>query len=132
MQSSEGPLEHVTVYGSASGSVRSTSPNVQTTLAQPLLNVQQQNQATAFIQPTQQQTQPPAEPSNQEPPAAVMLPTSQIDRTLSTSTGLWSATASTSSASAGRVNYKLNQISSTLMSWKLNSNVSSSCSDRVS
>ncbi|ROL43467.1 Nucleoprotein TPR [Anabarilius grahami] len=100
MQSSEGPLEHVTVYGSASGSVRSTSPNVQTTLAQPLLNVQQQSQATAFIQPTQQQTQPPAEPSNQEPPAAVMLPTSQIDRTLSTSTGLWSAAASTSSASA--------------------------------
>ncbi|XP_067240174.1 translocated promoter region b, nuclear basket protein isoform X1 [Chanodichthys erythropterus] len=100
MQSSEGPLEHVTVYGSASGSVRSTSPNVQTTLAQPLLNVQQQSQATAFIQPTQQQTQPPAEPSNQEPPAAVMLPTSQIDRPLSTSTGLWSATASTSSANA--------------------------------
>ncbi|XP_067273803.1 translocated promoter region b, nuclear basket protein isoform X2 [Pseudorasbora parva] len=98
MQSSEGPLEHVTVYGSASGSVRSTSPNVQTTLSQPLLNVQQQNQATAFIQPTQQQTQPPAEPFNQEPPAAVMLPTSQLDRPLSTSTGLWSATASTSSA----------------------------------
>ncbi|XP_050994093.1 translocated promoter region b, nuclear basket protein isoform X3 [Labeo rohita] len=100
MQSSEAPLEHVTVYGSASGSVRSTSPNVQTTLAQPLLNVQQQNQATAFIQPTQQQTQPPAEPSNQEPPAAVMLPNSQLDRPLSTSTGIWSATASTSSASA--------------------------------
>uniref|UniRef100_A0A672QC01 Nucleoprotein TPR n=1 Tax=Sinocyclocheilus grahami TaxID=75366 RepID=A0A672QC01_SINGR len=101
MQSSEGPLEHVTVYGSASGSVRSTSPNVQTTLAQPLLNVQQQSQATAFIQPTQQQTQPPAEPSNQEPPAAVMLPNPQLDRPLSTSTGMWSATASTSSASAG-------------------------------
>lgn len=101
MQSSESPLEHVTVYGSASGSVRSTSPNVQTTLAQPLLNVQQQNQATAFIQPTQQQTQPPAEQSNQEPTAAVMLPTSQLDRALSTSTGLWSATPSTSSTSAG-------------------------------
>uniref|UniRef100_A0A671P547 Nucleoprotein TPR n=1 Tax=Sinocyclocheilus anshuiensis TaxID=1608454 RepID=A0A671P547_9TELE len=101
MQSSEGPLEHVTVYGSASGSVRSTSPNVQTTLAQPLLNVQQQSQATAFIQPTQQQTQPPAEPSNQEPPAAVMFPNPQLDRPLSTSTGMWSATASTSSASAG-------------------------------
>uniref|UniRef100_A0A673JY30 Nucleoprotein TPR n=1 Tax=Sinocyclocheilus rhinocerous TaxID=307959 RepID=A0A673JY30_9TELE len=83
MQSSEGPLEHVTVYGSASGSVRSTSPNVQTTLAQPLLNVQQQSQATAFIQPTQQQTQPPAEPSNQEPPAALMLPNPQLDRPLS-------------------------------------------------
>ncbi|CAM4689908.1 unnamed protein product [Leuciscus chuanchicus] len=100
MQSSESPLEHMTVYGSASGSVRSTSPNVQTNLAQPLLNVQQQSQATAFIQPTQQQTQPPAEPSNQEPPTAVMLPTSQLDRPLSASSGLWSATASTSSASA--------------------------------
>lgn len=111
MQSSESPLEHMTVYGSASGSVRSTSPNVQTNLAQPLLNVQQQSQATAFIQPTQQQTQPPAEPSNQEPPTAVMLPTSQIDRPLSTSSGLWSATACTSSASAGNVNYKFNQIS---------------------
>ncbi|XP_057208864.1 translocated promoter region b, nuclear basket protein isoform X1 [Triplophysa rosa] len=97
MQSSEAPMEHVTVYGSASGSVRSTSPNVQTTLAQPLLNVQQQSQATAFIQPTQQQTQPPAEPSNQEPAAAVMIPASQLDRPLSTSTGIWSAAASTSS-----------------------------------
>ncbi|XP_043074929.1 LOW QUALITY PROTEIN: translocated promoter region b, nuclear basket protein [Puntigrus tetrazona] len=100
MQSSEGPLEHVTVYGSASGSVRSTSPNVQTTLAQPLLNVQQQSQATAFIQPTQQQTQPPAEPSSQEPPAAVMLQNSQLDRPLSTSTGIWSATASTSASAS--------------------------------
>ncbi|XP_016091242.1 nucleoprotein TPR-like isoform X2 [Sinocyclocheilus grahami] len=100
MQSSEGPLEHVTVYGSASGSVRSTSPNVQTTLAQPLLTIQQQSQATAFIQPTQQQTQAPAEPSNQEPLAAVMLPNSQLDWPLSTSTGIWSATASTSSAGA--------------------------------
>uniref|UniRef100_A0A8C2IB48 Nucleoprotein TPR n=1 Tax=Cyprinus carpio TaxID=7962 RepID=A0A8C2IB48_CYPCA len=96
MQSSEGPLEHVTVYGSASGSVRSTSPNVQTTLAQPLLNFQQQSQATAFIQPTQQQTQPPVEPSNQEPPAAVMLPNPQLESPFSTSTGMWSTTASTS------------------------------------
>uniref|UniRef100_A0A671P4J9 Nucleoprotein TPR n=1 Tax=Sinocyclocheilus anshuiensis TaxID=1608454 RepID=A0A671P4J9_9TELE len=101
MQSSEGPLEHVTVYGSASGSVRSTSPNVQTTLAQPLLNVQQQSQATAFIQPTQQQTQPPAEPSNQEPPAAVMFPNPQLDRPLSTSTGMWMS-ASPSSALSKR------------------------------
>uniref|UniRef100_A0A672R9C2 Nucleoprotein TPR n=1 Tax=Sinocyclocheilus grahami TaxID=75366 RepID=A0A672R9C2_SINGR len=105
MQSSEGPLEHVTVYGSASGSVRSTSPNVQTTLAQPLLTIQQQSQATAFIQPTQQQTQAPAEPSNQEPLAAVMLPNSQLDWPLSTSTGIWSATASTSSAGAGNIVY---------------------------
>uniref|UniRef100_A0A8C1VES5 Nucleoprotein TPR n=1 Tax=Cyprinus carpio TaxID=7962 RepID=A0A8C1VES5_CYPCA len=110
MQSSEGPLEHVTVYGSASGSVRSTSPNVQTTLAQPLLNFQQQSQATAFIQPTQQQTQPPVEPSNQEPPAAVMLPNPQLESPFSTSTGMWSTTASTSSASAGNVNCKLNWI----------------------
>uniref|UniRef100_A0A673I9N4 Nucleoprotein TPR n=1 Tax=Sinocyclocheilus rhinocerous TaxID=307959 RepID=A0A673I9N4_9TELE len=101
MQSSEGPLEHVTVYGSASGSVRSTSPNVQTTLAQPLLTIQQQSQATAFIQPTQQQTQPPAEPSNQEPLAAVMLPNSQLDRPLSTSTGIWMS-ASPSSALSKR------------------------------
>uniref|UniRef100_A0A8C2IUB4 Nucleoprotein TPR n=1 Tax=Cyprinus carpio TaxID=7962 RepID=A0A8C2IUB4_CYPCA len=99
MQSSEGPLEHVTVYGSASGSVRSTSPNVQTTLAQPLLTVQQQSQATAFIQPTQQQTQPPAEPSNQEPPAAVMLPNSQLDRPLSTSAGIWMSASSSSALS---------------------------------
>uniref|UniRef100_A0A8C1GIV6 Nucleoprotein TPR n=1 Tax=Cyprinus carpio TaxID=7962 RepID=A0A8C1GIV6_CYPCA len=106
MQSSEGPLEHVTVYGSASGSVRSTSPNVQTTLAQPLLNVQQQSQATAFIQPTQQQTQPPVEPSNQEPPAAVTLPNPQLESPFSTSTGMWSATTSTSSASAGNGNGK--------------------------
>uniref|UniRef100_A0A672QBG3 Nucleoprotein TPR n=1 Tax=Sinocyclocheilus grahami TaxID=75366 RepID=A0A672QBG3_SINGR len=82
MQSSEGPLEHVTVYGSASGSVRSTSPNVQTTLAQPLLNVQQQSQATAFIQPTQQQTQPPAEPSNQEPPLNRFVTASHSTRSL--------------------------------------------------
>ncbi|XP_055043154.2 translocated promoter region b, nuclear basket protein isoform X1 [Misgurnus anguillicaudatus] len=100
MQSSEGPLEHVTVYGSASGSVRSTSPNVQPTLSQPLSNVQQQNQATAFIQPTQQQSQPLAEPSNQESTAAVLMPVSQLERPLSTSTGLWGATASTSSGSA--------------------------------
>uniref|UniRef100_A0A672R9Z6 Nucleoprotein TPR n=1 Tax=Sinocyclocheilus grahami TaxID=75366 RepID=A0A672R9Z6_SINGR len=101
MQSSEGPLEHVTVYGSASGSVRSTSPNVQTTLAQPLLTIQQQSQATAFIQPTQQQTQAPAEPSNQEPLAAVMLPNSQLDWPLSTSTGIWMS-ASPSSALSKR------------------------------
>ncbi|XP_048832037.1 translocated promoter region b, nuclear basket protein isoform X4 [Brienomyrus brachyistius] len=61
-QPSEGPVEHVTVFGSASGSVRSTSPNVQNTLPQPLLSMQPQQQiqqtpqtqATAFVQPTQQ------------------------------------------------------------------------------
>ncbi|XP_039984449.1 translocated promoter region b, nuclear basket protein [Xiphias gladius] len=70
MQSTEGPpVEHVTVYGSASGSVRSASPNVQTTLASPMLTVQQtQTQATAFVQPTQQQNVTHTEPANQEPP----------------------------------------------------------------
>ncbi|XP_041646505.1 translocated promoter region b, nuclear basket protein [Cheilinus undulatus] len=92
MQSSEGPpVEHVTVYGSASGSVRSASPNVQTTLAGPMLTVQQtQTQATAFVQPTQQQSVTHAEPANQEPPAVVIeaTPSSQVE---------WPSTSSTSS-----------------------------------
>ncbi|CAB1324105.1 unnamed protein product [Coregonus sp. 'balchen'] len=104
MQSSEGPLEHVTVYGSASGSVRSTSPNVQTT--NPMLVVQQtQTQTTAFVQPTQQQSLPHTEPANQEqPPAPVVMeaaPSSQIERP-STSTAVFgtvSATPGTSSMS---------------------------------
>uniref|UniRef100_A0A673YP51 Nucleoprotein TPR n=1 Tax=Salmo trutta TaxID=8032 RepID=A0A673YP51_SALTR len=82
MQSSEGPPEHVTVYGSASGSVRSTSPNVQTT--NPMLVVQQtQTQTTAFVQPTQQQSLSHTEPANQEQsPAPVMeaAPSSQMER----------------------------------------------------
>ncbi|XP_075944416.1 translocated promoter region b, nuclear basket protein isoform X3 [Anarhichas minor] len=92
MQSTEGPpVEHVTVYGSASGSVRSASPNVQTTLASPMLNVQQtQTQATAFVQPTQQQSVTHAEPANQEPPPMVIeaTPSSQVE---------WPSTSSTSS-----------------------------------
>ncbi|KAJ4943788.1 hypothetical protein JOQ06_006283 [Pogonophryne albipinna] len=92
MQSSEGPpVEHVTVYGSASGSVRSSSPNVQTTLASPMLNVQQtQTQATAFVQPTQQQSVSHAEPANQEPPPVVIeaTPSSQVE---------WPSTSSCSS-----------------------------------
>ncbi|XP_069794284.1 translocated promoter region b, nuclear basket protein isoform X2 [Narcine bancroftii] len=61
---SEGPVEHVTVFGSASGTVRSTSPNIPN-LSQPILTVQQQQtQATAFVQPTQQTLQ--VEPTNQE------------------------------------------------------------------
>ncbi|XP_071010537.1 nucleoprotein TPR-like isoform X1 [Oncorhynchus clarkii lewisi] len=103
MQSSEGPPEHVTVYGSASGSVRSTSPNVQTT--NPMLVVQQtQTQTTAFVQPTQQQSLPHTEPVNQEqPPAPVMeaAPSSQMERP-STSTAVFgtvSATPGTSSMS---------------------------------
>ncbi|KAL0200473.1 hypothetical protein M9458_003660, partial [Cirrhinus mrigala] len=69
---SEGPMEHVTVYGSTSGSVRSTSPNIQTT--QPILSLQQ-SQATAFVQPTQQQT-------TQEPATTIMeaVHSSQMER----------------------------------------------------
>jgi nucleoprotein TPR len=62
---SEGPVEHVPVFGSTSGSVRSTSPNVQPSISQPILTVQQQTQATAFVQPTQQ-SHPQIEPANQE------------------------------------------------------------------
>lgn len=83
MQSADGPpVEHVTVYGSASGSVRSASPNVQTTLASPILTVQQvQTQATAFVQPTQQQSVTHPEPANQEPPPVVIeaTPSSQVE-----------------------------------------------------
>ncbi|XP_056131900.1 translocated promoter region b, nuclear basket protein [Lampris incognitus] len=105
MQSTEGPpVEHVTVYGSASGSVRSTSPNVQTTLASPMLTVQQtQTQATAFVQPTQQQSMTHAEPANQEPPPVVMeaTPSSQVERPSTSSAvfGTVSATPGTSSIS---------------------------------
>lgn len=90
MQSTEGPpVEHVTVYGSASGSVRSASPNVQTTLASPMLSVQQtQTQATAFVQPTQQQSLTHAEPANQEPPPVLIeaAPSSQVERPATSST----------------------------------------------
>ncbi|KAM9848441.1 translocated promoter region b, nuclear basket protein [Aulostomus maculatus] len=92
MQSTEGPpVEHVTVYGSASGSVRSASPNIQTTLASPMLAVQQtQTQATAFVQPTQQQSMTHAEPTSQEPPPVVIeaTPSTQVE---------WPSTSSTSS-----------------------------------
>ncbi|KAF3835337.1 hypothetical protein F7725_027895, partial [Dissostichus mawsoni] len=86
MQSSESPpVEHVTVYGSASGSVRSSSPT------EPHVNVQQtQTQATAFVQPTQQQSVSHAEPANQEPPPVVIeaTPSSQVE---------WPSTSSSSS-----------------------------------
>uniref|UniRef100_A0A665W6N8 Nucleoprotein TPR n=1 Tax=Echeneis naucrates TaxID=173247 RepID=A0A665W6N8_ECHNA len=92
MQSTEGPpVEHVTVYGSASGSVRSSSPNVQTTLASTMLTVQQtQTQATAFVQPTQQQSVTHTEPASQELPPVVLeaTPSSQVE---------WPSTSSTSS-----------------------------------
>ncbi|XP_030629604.1 nucleoprotein TPR [Chanos chanos] len=85
LQSSEGP-----VFGSASGSVRSTSPNVQTT--QSLLTLQQ-SQATAFVQPTQQQ-------ANQEPPAPVMeaVHSSQMERP-STSTAVFGTVSATPGSS---------------------------------
>lgn len=94
MQSTEGPpVEHVTVYGSASGSVRSASPNVQTTLASPMLTVQQtQTQATAFVQPTQQQSVSHTESANQEPP-----PTPVVIEATQSSQVEWPAASSTSS-----------------------------------
>uniref|UniRef100_A0A3Q3ANC8 Nucleoprotein TPR n=1 Tax=Kryptolebias marmoratus TaxID=37003 RepID=A0A3Q3ANC8_KRYMA len=105
MQSAEGPpVEHVTVYGSASGSVRSASPNVQTTLASPMLTVQQiQTQATAFVQPTQQQSVTHPEPASQEPPPVVIeaTPSSQVEwpSSFSSSSVFVSATPGTSALS---------------------------------
>uniref|UniRef100_A0AAX7TU95 Nucleoprotein TPR n=1 Tax=Astatotilapia calliptera TaxID=8154 RepID=A0AAX7TU95_ASTCA len=104
-QEAEGPpVEHVTVYGSASGSVRSASPNVQTTLASPMLTVQQtQTQATAFVQPTQQQSMTHTEPANQEPPPVAIeaTPSSQVERPSTSSSvfGTVSATPGTSAMS---------------------------------
>ncbi|XP_063796301.1 nucleoprotein TPR [Pseudophryne corroboree] len=68
---SEGLLEHVTVFGSTSGSVRSTSPNVQSSLSQPIPAVQQQ---TAFVQPTQQ-SHATIEPCTPEPTVEVVQST---------------------------------------------------------
>lgn len=86
-------MEHM--YGSASGTVRSTSPNVQpSSLASSMLAAPQsqgQSQATAFVQPTQQ-TLPPSEPANQEPASAPVMmeatPSSQVERP-STSTAVF-------------------------------------------
>ncbi|XP_042674976.1 nucleoprotein TPR isoform X2 [Centrocercus urophasianus] len=96
---SEGPVEHVPVFGSASGSVRSTSPNVQTSLSQPILTVQQQTQATAFVQPTQQ-SHPQIEPANQEPSPTIVevVQSSQIERP-STSTAVFGTATPSSSLS---------------------------------
>ncbi|XP_066517838.1 nucleoprotein TPR [Hoplias malabaricus] len=95
LQSSEAPVEHVTVFGS--GSVRSTSPSVQST--QTILTVQQ-SQTTAFVQPTQQQQQ-----TTQEPPTTVAVmeavPSSQMERP-STSTPVF-VSVSTSSSLQKRV-----------------------------
>ncbi|XP_072200007.1 nucleoprotein TPR isoform X4 [Excalfactoria chinensis] len=96
---SEGPVEHVPVFGSTSGSVRSTSPNVQTSLSQPILTVQQQTQATAFVQPTQQ-SHPQIEPANQEPSPAIVevVQSSQMERP-STSTAMFGTATPSSSLS---------------------------------
>uniref|UniRef100_A0A8C6XYN8 Nucleoprotein TPR n=1 Tax=Naja naja TaxID=35670 RepID=A0A8C6XYN8_NAJNA len=96
---SEGPVEHVPVFGSTSGSVRSTSPSVQTSLSQPILTVQQQTQATAFVQPTQQ-SHPQIEPTAQEPSPAIMevVQSSQMERP-STSTAVFGTVSATPSSS---------------------------------
>ncbi|XP_015491580.1 nucleoprotein TPR isoform X3 [Parus major] len=99
---SEGPVEHVPVFGSTSGSVRSTSPNVQTSLPQPILTVQQQTQATAFVQPTQQ-SHAQIEPAAQEPAPAIVevVQSSQIERP-STSTAVFGTVSATPSSSLSK------------------------------
>lgn len=96
---SEGPVEHVPVFGSTSGSVRSTSPNVQPSISQPLLTVQQQTQATAFVQPTQQ-SHPQIEPANQElsPNIVEVVQSSPVERP-STSTAVFGTVSATPSSS---------------------------------
>ena len=95
---SEGPVEHVPVFGSTSGSVRSTSPNVQPSIPQPILTVQQQTQATAFVQPTQQ-SHPQIEPTNQElsPNIVEVVQSSPVERP-STSTTVFGT---------GKTNFKM-------------------------
>uniref|UniRef100_A0A673VFD3 Nucleoprotein TPR n=1 Tax=Suricata suricatta TaxID=37032 RepID=A0A673VFD3_SURSU len=96
---SEGPVEHVPVFGSTSGSVRSTSPNVQPSIPQPILTVQQQTQATAFVQPTQQ-SHPQIEPANQElsPSIVEVVQSSPVERP-STSTAVFGTVSATPSSS---------------------------------
>ncbi|XP_051768515.1 nucleoprotein TPR-like [Ctenopharyngodon idella] len=107
LQSIEGPLEHVTVFGSTSGSVRSTSPNIQTT--QPILSLQQ-NQATAFVQPTQQQ-------ASQEPATTIMeaVHSSQMERP-STSTAVFGTVSATAGSSVPKRVREEEQESSTEVS----------------
>uniref|UniRef100_A0A8D2J779 Nucleoprotein TPR n=1 Tax=Varanus komodoensis TaxID=61221 RepID=A0A8D2J779_VARKO len=97
---SEGPVEHVPVFGSTSGSVRSTSPNVQASLSQPILTVQQQTQATAFVQPTQQ-SHPQVEPAAQDPSPAILevVQSSQMVERPSTSTAVFGTVSATPSSS---------------------------------
>nr|AXF79603.1 TPR [Xenopus laevis] len=92
---SEGQMEHVPVFGSASGSVRSTSPNVQSSLPQPILTLQQQTQTTAFVQPTQQ-SHATIESPTQETPVEIVQ-SSPVERPTTSSTfGTYSATPSSS------------------------------------
>ncbi|XP_038820058.1 nucleoprotein TPR-like isoform X5 [Salvelinus namaycush] len=92
LQSSEGgtPVEHVSVFGSTSGSVRSTSPSVQNITHSQFQPIS--SQATAFVQPTQQQQAPPtAEPASQETEAG---PSGQVERP-STSTAVFGSAIAT-------------------------------------
>ncbi|XP_077013360.1 nucleoprotein TPR isoform X2 [Tamandua tetradactyla] len=95
---SEGPVEHVPVFGSTSGSVRSTSPNIQPSITQPILTVQQQTQATAFVQPTQQ-SHPQIEPASQDlsPNIVEVVQSSPIERP-STSTAVFGTVSATPSS----------------------------------
>lgn len=91
-QSSEGgtPVEHLSVFGSTSGSVRSTSPSVQNITHSQFQPIS--SQATAFVQPTQQQQAPPtAEPASQEAEAG---PSGQVERP-STSTAVFGSAIAT-------------------------------------
>ncbi|KAG8556214.1 hypothetical protein GDO81_017966 [Engystomops pustulosus] len=89
---SDGLLEHVPVFGSTSGSVRSTSPNVQLTPSQAVPAVQQQ---TAFVQPTQQ-SHAAIEPCTPEP-AVEVVQSSPIERPSTSSVfSTFSATPSSS------------------------------------
>ncbi|CAJ0958241.1 unnamed protein product [Ranitomeya imitator] len=88
---SEGLLEHVPVFGSTSGSVRSTSPNVQSSLSQSVPAVQQQ---TAFVQPTQQ-SHATIEPCTPEP-AVEVVQSSPIERPSTSSSVFTTSTPSSS------------------------------------
>lgn len=93
---SEGLLEHVPVFGSTSGSVRSTSPNVQSSHSQAVPAVQQQ---TAFVQPTQQ-SHATIEPCTPEP-AVEVVQSSPIERP-STSSSVFTTFSATPSSSMSK------------------------------
>ncbi|XP_051554060.1 nucleoprotein TPR-like isoform X2 [Myxocyprinus asiaticus] len=105
LQSTESPVEHVTVFGSTSGSVRSTSPNIQTT--QPVISLQQ-SQATAFVQPTQQQ-------ASQEAAATIMeaVHSSQMERPSTSTTVFGTVSVTAGSSVPKRVREEEQESSST-------------------